>query len=167
MGCIYPASNRSNVRTKKDIFTICAPAAGAFAVEEATVKLDNPTDSSIIDTVIDQIPQLALGRQSRYGIEAILKKEIGVLDNSRRRGRSLKEADRRRLEASIPPNAHRGLRMLCSDELLDLQIECPVDTSGKAESCRETQYPQHFLTLSCLNTSILLKSWRILLCSNE
>jgi hypothetical protein len=58
--------------------------------------------------------------------QAIIKKEV----SSARNRRSLKEPDQRRLELSIPTTAHRGLRMLCSEELLDLHIDCPVDTAA-------------------------------------
>eukprot|EP00970_Alexandrium_tamarense_P019450 scaffold14057_cov421-Alexandrium_tamarense.AAC.1 len=51
------------------------------------------------------------------------------------RGRSLKEVDRRKLESSIPLDAHRGLRMLCADDLLDLAIDCPVDTAAGEFAC--------------------------------
>lgn len=58
--------------------------------------------------------------------QAIVKKEV----SSARKRRSLKEVDRRRLDLSIPTTAHRGLRMLCSDDLLHLDIDCPVNTTA-------------------------------------
>lgn len=41
--------------------------------------------------------------------------------------------DRRRLEASIPSTAHRGLRMLCADELTN--VDCPVNTTAGEFAC--------------------------------
>jgi hypothetical protein len=59
-----------------------------------------------------------------------VKKEVSSVKN-----RSLKESDRRGLELSIPTTAHRGLRMLCREELLDLQIDCPVNTAVNEFAC--------------------------------
>ena len=60
---------------------------------------------------------------------------------TKRKGRSLLEADRRRLDASIPHDAHQGLRMLrsdCSQELSKLNtITCPVDTTAGEFFCAQ------------------------------
>lgn len=83
---------------------------------------------------------MKLGFDTRNGIEAIIKKEVGIAKTSSSRGRSLLEADRRRLDESIPHDAHRGLRMLssdCSQGLLDLDIDCVVDTSANEFFCAQ------------------------------
>ena len=59
-----------------------------------------------------------------------MKKEVST--NKRR---SLKAIDRQRLANMIPDNAHRGLRMLCADEALDLQIDCPVNSAAGQFAC--------------------------------
>ena len=46
---------------------------------------------------------------------------------------SLAPMDRRRLEASVSSTAHRGLRMLCADELVD--VDCPVDSAAGEFAC--------------------------------
>lgn len=43
--------------------------------------------------------------------------------------------DRRRLETSIPQTAHRGLRMLCSDEIINLSMDCPINTADGEYAC--------------------------------
>jgi hypothetical protein len=58
--------------------------------------------------------------------KAIVKKEVSTTTTSISRGRSIKEADRRRLTDSIPLDAHRGLRMLCADELIETEIICDL-----------------------------------------
>lgn len=55
----------------------------------------------------------------------LIKKEAS--NSARRR---LKDADRRRLKKSITPSDHRGLRMLCSEEILDLEIDCDVNIAA-------------------------------------
>lgn len=74
------------------------------------------------------IPSLLVGKPGNSTVKALqilVKKE-----KSFSRRRTLREIDRRRLENSIRPGAHRGLRMLqCSEELLNLTIDCPVDTT--------------------------------------
>jgi hypothetical protein len=70
-----------------------------------------------------------------HAFQAIVKKEVTVGSTTRMRGRSMKEVDRRKLEDSIPSDAHRGLRMLCVDDLLDLAIDCPVDTTAGEFAC--------------------------------
>ena len=48
----------------------------------------------------------------------------------------LDEADLRRLERTIPKNAHRALRMLCEDTVLpsgfDPEANCPIEEDGFA-----------------------------------
>lgn len=56
-------------------------------------------------------------------------------DGSSDKRRSLKALDRRRLANMIPDHAHRGLRMLCADEVLDLQIDCPVNITAGQFAC--------------------------------
>jgi hypothetical protein len=60
----------------------------------------------------------------------LIKKEVS---SSTRR--ALREIDRRRLESRIPKTSHRGLRMLCSDQLLDLTIDCTVNTTASQYMC--------------------------------
>jgi hypothetical protein len=95
---------------KKDLFQICAAAAGALTAESAGVGI-----SSGVAAADKFIPKLDIGR-----MDAIVKKEINIGSTSKRRGRKMKEADRRRLERSIAPESHRALRMLsgCVDDVL-------------------------------------------------
>ena len=83
--------------------------------------------------------------EEAHAVQAIVKKEVSVASTTRMRGRSLKEVDRRKLESSIPLDAHRGLRMLCADDLLDLAIDCPVDTAAGEFACavstRDSLFP--------------------------
>jgi len=85
------------------------------------------------------MPKLNLGSDTRNGIEALIKVEVGISSSSDRRGRSMLEADRRRLDESIPHYAHRGLRMLrsdCNQNLLDdLTLNCTVDTAANEFFC--------------------------------
>lgn len=64
--------------------------------------------------------------------KAVVKTEISTRRGSSRR-QLIQPMDRRRLEASIPKAAHRGLRMLCANEILD--IDCPVDTAEGEFAC--------------------------------
>ena len=61
-----------------------------------------------------------------------MKKEV-----SSDKRRSLTVLDRRRLANMIPEHAHRGLRMLCSDEVLDVQIDCPVNITAREFACAQ------------------------------
>ena len=59
---------------------------------------------------------------------------------SKKKGRRIKAADQRRLDASIPHDAHRGLRMLrsdCSEGLLKTNIACPIDPSAGEFFCAQ------------------------------
>ena len=79
------------------------------------------------------IPSLNIGMNpddpDKLAIEAIVKKEVRIASTSKKNGRRVKEVDRRRLENSISPDAHRGFRMLCADELA-LSVNCPVDMAA-------------------------------------
>jgi hypothetical protein len=43
--------------------------------------------------------------------------------------------DRRRLELSIPSTAHKGLRILCTNEVLNIDVNCPVNTTAGEIAC--------------------------------
>ena len=97
------------------------------------MELDAPIPG--FDLVKPWMPKVNVGGNASgqtWALQAIIKKEI-----STRRGgsRSLKLLDQHRLEASIPSTAHRGLRMLCANEALGLDIDCPVDTSAGQFAC--------------------------------
>ena len=66
-------------------------------------------------------------------LQAIVKRELSTRRISRTRRSLLQQKDRRRLEASIPSSAHRGLRMLCTNEVID--IDCPVNTTAEEFAC--------------------------------
>jgi uncharacterized membrane protein YheB (UPF0754 family) len=63
-------------------------------------------------------------------MQVLIKKEVS---SSKRR--ALREIDRRRLESRIPTTSHRGLRMLCSNQLLNLTIDCTVNTTASEYMC--------------------------------
>ena len=67
-------------------------------------------------------------------LQAITKREITTRRGSRRK-LGLQHADRRRLEASLPSYAHRGLRLLCANEASSLDIDCPVDIGAGEFAC--------------------------------
>ena len=117
-----------------------ASAAAGFVADTANVTLDAPG----FDAVKPWLPQLNLGSNTTNGIEALIKVEVGISSSSDRRGRSMLEADRRRLDESIPHDAHRGLRMLrsdCNDDLLEgfppqgPPLNCTVDTAANEYFC--------------------------------
>lgn len=129
---------------KKDLFQICASAAGILIVNSASVELDVPVD----DEAKAWIPSLNAGGDGIYAIEAIVKKEVAASSTQKKSSRALKEADRRRLESSISPNDHRGLRILC-DNVTKLEVTCDVDTEagefGKCEvtdTCHDVSLPK-------------------------
>jgi hypothetical protein len=100
------------ITNKKDLFQICAAVAGGLTAESATVSIALAEEGSVADKFI---PKLVIG-----GIDAIVQKEISIGATSKRRGRKMKDADRRKLESSIAPDSHRALRMLsgCVDDVL-------------------------------------------------
>ena len=68
--------------------------------------------------------------------KAIIKKELTTKRGPRSSNRFLlNPTDRRRLENSIPQTSHRGLRMLCADEVLNMNIDCPIDASRGEFAC--------------------------------
>ena len=110
---------------KKDLFQICAAAAGGLTADGAAVGISLEGDIGEVANKF-MIPKLVIGR-----IDAIVKKEINIGSTSKRRGRRMKEADRRRLEDSIAPDSHRALRMLtgCVGEVLpdDFGPNCELE----------------------------------------
>ena len=117
-------------------------AAAGVTVDRARLELDVPIPGSLFDDVEPWIPSLNIvGNENNpfpgHAFQAIVRKEKNIGSTSKRRGRSMKAIDRRRLEASIPPDAHRGLRMLCSGKLLDIDdgIDCPVNTTANEFAC--------------------------------
>ena len=114
---------------KKDLFQICASAAGTLVVESVAVELDIPVLG--LKEVKAWIPSLDIGSNESHAIEAIVKKEVEISSTSQRRGRRLKGIDRRKLMESIPDDAHRALRILsCNDTMADHGINCNVDTAA-------------------------------------
>lgn len=111
---------------KKDLFQICAAAAGGLTAVSAGVGI-----SGVGDEAKKYIPNLVIGR-----IDAIVKKEVIIGATSKRRGRRMKESDRRRLESSIEPHSHRALRMLsgCAEDVLPggFGPSCTVQQKGFA-----------------------------------
>ena len=69
----------------------------------------------------DWLPTLTLGDPSSgiLAIEATARKEVTVGQTSTRRGRSLKDSDRRRMLQSTPDDAHIGQRLLCAEDLVE------------------------------------------------
>ncbi|EJK50116.1 hypothetical protein THAOC_30946, partial [Thalassiosira oceanica] len=106
----------SRMPVKRDLFQICAAAAGVLKVEEGAISLN--TDNANIS---DWLPTLTLGDPDSgiLAIEAIARKEVTVGRTSTRRGRSLKDSDRRRLWQSTPDGAHIGQRLLCAEDLVE------------------------------------------------
>ena len=126
---------RNRVPVKKDLFVICAAAAGGITADDMIAEMDIPIPG--LESVAPWIPKLNIGGDSENqttALQAITKKEISTRRGSRR-SLALQPMDRRRLEASIPTTAHRGLRMLCSNQVLNLEIDCPVDTSEGEFAC--------------------------------
>lgn len=115
---------------KKDLFLICAAVAGGLTSDKASVGISLP-DGKIAEIADKFIPKLVIG-----GIDAIVKKEVIIGNTSKRKGRKMKEADRRRLEGSIAPDSHRALRMLssCVDDVLPdgFDPSCLVSKNGFA-----------------------------------
>ncbi len=107
------------------MFQICAAAAGGLTADGASVGISLGGDADKF------IPRLVIGH-----IDAIVKKEINIGSTSKRRGRRMKEADRRRLENSIAPDSHRALRMLssCVEDVLpdNFGPSCEVGSNGFA-----------------------------------
>ena len=102
-------------------------------MDSAKLELDVPIPG--LEKVKDWIPSLNIGGGVSDAFQAIVKKERNIGSTSTKKGRRMKAIDRRKLEASIAVDAHRGLRMLCADEVLHLGIECPVDTSANEFAC--------------------------------
>ena len=91
------------------------------------------------DAVKPWMPAINVGGDSSgatTALQAIVKKEVSTRRGTRNRSRSLLQPmDQRRLQASIPSTAHRGLRMLCADEVEKLNIDCPVDLNAGEFAC--------------------------------
>lgn len=122
------------IPVKKDLFQICVTAAAGLTVDEAYMGLDVPIPG--LEEVKAWIPSLNMGTNSSiYAVQAIVKKELAVSTTSKKRGRRMKEIDRRRLEGSIPPDAHRGLRMLSCPDPITLGIDCDVNTTAGEFAC--------------------------------
>ena len=126
---------KNRVPRKKDLFVICAAAAGGITVDNFLSEID--IRISALEFIEPWLPKLNVGGDSEgqtTAFQAIIKKEVSTRRGSRR-SLALQPMDRRRLEASIPTTAHRGLRMLCSNQVLNLEIDCPVDTSEGEFAC--------------------------------
>lgn len=98
-------------------------------MDDITVAIDVSVDG--FDKVKPWIPSLTVGDEDILAVDAIVKKELNIASTSSRRGRSLSVADRRRLETSIPHNAHQGLRMLRSNDLPN-SPSCEIEDGGFA-----------------------------------
>ena len=151
----YGRLSRDDLRkipVKKDLFQISATAAGGITVDDATMALEIPSES--FTEINKWIPKLNIGLSPGVNaVDAIVKKTITVgsptpSPSSRRLDQTthtptsrtivggLYEADLRRLERTIPSDAHRALRMLCEDTVLpdgfDPEANCPVEEGGFA-----------------------------------
>lgn len=110
-------------------------AAGVMA-DTFTMEMDAPIPG--FDLVKPWMPKVNVGGDSggdTFALQAIVKKEISTRRGDASRRRSLQPLDRHRLEASIPPSAHRALRMLCANAALGLDIVCPVNTAAGEFAC--------------------------------
>ena len=122
--------------SKRDMFQICAIAAAGVTVQEGIVELDVPIVE--FEEIKPWIPRITIAENNSVSpaVEAIVKKEKNIASTSNKKGRSLLEKDRRRLEKSISPSDHRGLRMLCSKEkAIDLVINCDVNITAGEFAC--------------------------------
>ena len=151
----YGRLSRDDLRkipVKKDLFQISATAAGGITVDDATMALEIPSES--FTEINKWIPKLNIGLSPGVNaVDAIVKKTITVgsptpSPSSRRLDQTthtptsrtivggLYEADLRRLERTIPSDAHRALKMLCEDTVLpgsfDPEANCPVEKGGFA-----------------------------------
>ena len=71
-----------------------------------------------------------------FSAKAVIKKELTTKRGPRSSNRFLlNPTDRRRLENTISQTSHRGLRMLCVDEVLNMNIDCPIDSSRGEFAC--------------------------------
>ena len=156
---------RNRVPVKKELFVICAAgmlihhqaffakgtlshlkytfitssAAAAVTVDDFVAELDVPIPS--LSSVQAWLPKLNVGGDidgETRALQAIIKTEKStrrVFRTSTQTRYLLQPVDRRRLEASISSTAHRGLRMLCVDEVDTLDIECPVNITAGEFAC--------------------------------
>jgi hypothetical protein len=111
---------------KKDLFQICATAAGGLIAEGASVGISLPPEDNVVNKFI---PKLVIDR-----IDAIVKKDVNIGSTSVKPGRKMYETDRRRLEGLIGTDSHRALRMLCETDALPegFRPVCPVQDNGYA-----------------------------------
>ncbi len=117
------------ITNKKDLFQICAAVAGGLTAESAIISISLAEEGSVADKFI---PKLVIG-----GIDAIVKKEITINSTSKRRGRKMKDADRRKLESSIPLDSHRALRMLssCAEDVFPEGFDPSCNLSEDGFAC--------------------------------
>jgi hypothetical protein len=114
-------------------------AAAEVKVDDFSAELDLPIPG--FNDVKPWMPKLNVGGDASgltTALEAIIKKEKSTRRPGTQKSRSLSlmhPLDRRRLEASIPPTAHRGLRMLCASEVEKLHINCPVNITAGEFAC--------------------------------
>lgn len=115
-------------------------AAAAVVVDTFKMELDMPIPG--FELVKPWMPAVNVGGDSSAqttALEAVVKKEVSTRRQSgyaTRRRSLLQLLDERRLRASIPSTAHKGLRMLCAEEALGgLQIDCPVDIAAGEFAC--------------------------------
>jgi len=118
------------------MFQICAAAAGVLKVEEGAISLNSDNAN-----ISNWLPHLTLGDPGSgiLAIEAIARKEVTVGQTSTRRGRSLKDSDRRRMLQSTPDDAHIGQRLLCAEDLVETMnagdLTCEFGNETKKELC--------------------------------
>jgi hypothetical protein len=134
----------NKVPVKDEIFVVCVTAAAGLTADDFVAELDVPIPN--LSSVKPWIPKLIVGGSDivnqtsgdiinqKLALQAIVKRELSTRRGSDRRS-LLQPVDRRRLESSIPSGAHRGLRMLCVDEIDNLDIDCPVNTAAGEFAC--------------------------------
>jgi hypothetical protein len=119
------------------VFTLHLLAAAEVKVDDFSAELDLPIPG--FDIVKPWMPKLNVGGDASgetTALEAIIKKEVSTRRPGTRKSRSLLHSeDRRRLETSISSTAHRGLRMLCADELEKLDVNCAVNITAREFAC--------------------------------
>lgn len=129
----YGRLSRSDIRkitNKKDLFQITAIAAASLDIDTFITSID------LRDDVNEWIPSLEAGNETDgiKAVETIVKKKIKAPRSSKRSSRRMKKVDRALLSTRITDSDHRGLRMLCDDDIDD-ETSCPVDTAAGEFAC--------------------------------
>lgn len=111
---------------KKDLFQICATAAGGLIANNVSAGISLPPEDNVVNKFI---PKLVIER-----IDAIVKKDKNIGSTSVKPGRKMYEMDRRRLEGLIRTDSHRALCMLCGTDALPegFRPVCPIQDNGYA-----------------------------------